>query len=129
MNYRNVYLRKDGRYEGRVFLDTLGSKRKYHAFFGKTHDEVIAKMKKYHIDLISKTQIRKTFTEVYDEWFGTVTIRIKESTAANYILKADKHILPFFGQKCICKKPMTIYMILSKENSRKISQIVILLTF
>ncbi|WP_443711940.1 site-specific integrase [Ruminococcus bicirculans (ex Wegman et al. 2014)] len=103
MNYRNVYLRKDGRYEGRVFLDTSGSKRKYHAFFGKTHDEVIAKMKKYHIDLISKTQIRKTFTEVYEEWFGTVTIRIKESTAANYILKADKHILPFFGQKCICK--------------------------
>ena len=50
MNYRNVYLRKDGRYEGRVFLDTSGSKRKYHAFFGKTHDEVIAKMKKYHID-------------------------------------------------------------------------------
>lgn len=103
MNYRNVYLRKDGRYEGRVFLDTSGSKRKYHAFFGKTQDEVIAKMKKYHIDLISKTQIRKTFTEVYEEWFGTVTIRIKESTAANYILKADKHILPFFGQKCICK--------------------------
>lgn len=103
MNYRNVYLRKDGRYEGRLFLDTSGSKRKYHAFFGKTHDEVIAKMKKYHIDLISKTQIRKTFTEVYEEWFGTVTIRIKESTAANYILKADKHILPFFGQKCICK--------------------------
>lgn len=97
MNYRNVYLRKDGRYEGRVFLDTSGSKRKYHAFFGKTHDEVIAKMKKYYIDLISKTQIRKTFTEVYEEWFGTVTIRIKESTAANYILKADKHILPFFG--------------------------------
>ncbi len=103
MNYRNVYLRKDGRYEGRVFLDTSGSKRKYHAFFGKTHDEVIAKMKKYQIDLISKTQIQKTFTEVYEEWFGTVTIRIKESTAANYILKADKHILPFFGQKCICK--------------------------
>lgn len=59
MNYRNVYLRKDRRYEGRVFLDTSGSKRKYHAFFGKTQDEVIAKMKKYHIDLISKTQIKK----------------------------------------------------------------------
>lgn len=35
MNYRNVYLRKDGRYEGRVFLDTSGSKRKYHAFSAK----------------------------------------------------------------------------------------------
>lgn len=35
MNYRNVYLRKDGRYEERVFLDTSGSKRKYHAFSAK----------------------------------------------------------------------------------------------
>lgn len=59
MNYRNVYLRKDGRYEGRVFLDTSGSKRKYHAFFGKTHDEVIAKMKKYQIDLILKHKYKK----------------------------------------------------------------------
>lgn len=54
MNYRNVYLRKDGRYEGRVFWDTSGSKRKYHAFFGKTHDEVIAKMKNITLILYLK---------------------------------------------------------------------------
>lgn len=54
MNYRNVYLRKDGRYEGRLFLDTSGSKRKYHAFFGKTHDEVIAKMKNITLILYLK---------------------------------------------------------------------------
>lgn len=103
MKCRNIYLRKDGRYEGRIFFDTSGTKRKYRSFFGKTHDEVVSKMKNYRIDLIPKKQTFKTFTEIYEEWFGTIAIRIKESTAANYTLKAEKHILPAFGQKCICK--------------------------
>ena len=39
---------------------------------------------------------KMTFGTVYAEWFYSVTYRVKESTAANYTNKADKHVLPTF---------------------------------
>ena len=39
---------------------------------------------------------KMTFGTVYAEWFYSVTYRVKESTAASYTHKADKHVLPTF---------------------------------
>ena len=41
----------------------------------------------------------KTVAELFQEWQHTSQHRMKESTAANYIMKANKHILPAFGDK------------------------------
>lgn len=122
MNKSNIYLRKDGRYEGRVFLDTSKGNRRYHAFFGKSPEEVSAKMTEYRQNISVNTDIHKTFSAVYSEWFRSVSIRIKESTAANYTLKADKHILPAFGKRDICSiSQELIYNFIKTKQNEKLS--------
>ena len=37
-----------------------------------------------------------TFGRAFSVWFQSISIRVKESTLANYQLKADKHILPVY---------------------------------
>jgi len=98
----NVYRRKDGRYEGRITLEKVNGKRKYKAFFGKSSDEVLKKMTAFHSATICCGSTEKTFSAVYAEWFCSILYRVKESTSANYTLKAYKHILPSFGNQNIC---------------------------
>lgn len=38
-----------------------------------------------------------TVKELFEEWLSAVRLKVKESTYANYRMKADKHILPEFG--------------------------------
>lgn len=97
----NIYQRKDGRYEGRITMEKVNGKRKYKAFFGRTSDEVMKKMTDFHAITTCKGSTKKLFSVVYSEWFNSVLYRVKESTAANYTLKADKHILPVFGNQNI----------------------------
>ena len=39
----------------------------------------------------------KTVRQIFSEWFHSVRHRVKESTAANYRMKAEKHVLPAFS--------------------------------
>lgn len=118
----NIYQRKDGRYEGRVTTGRIDGKRQYKAFFGQTVEVVKAKMTAFREQMMEPTEtvsLCKTFSEVFDEWFQTISIRVKESTLANYTLKADKHILPVYGEMGITEiQPSSIYkFIKSKQDS------------
>ncbi len=96
---KNIYFRTDGRFEGRITTGVVDGKRKYKAFFGKTEEEVAAKMAEYRekqTAIIAPRTSCLTFGAVHDEWFRSVSYRVKESTAANYTLKAEKHILPVY---------------------------------
>ena len=42
-----------------------------------------------------------TIEELFTEWHRTILHRVKESTAANYTMKANKHILPAFGKMMV----------------------------
>ena len=44
MNSYNIYRRKDGRWEGRIFESTSDGKRKYKSFFGASREIVVQKM-------------------------------------------------------------------------------------
>ena len=48
---KNIYKRKDGRYEGRIPIYNSDGSRKYKYFFGKTKEEVIEKITKYRESL------------------------------------------------------------------------------
>lgn len=128
-----VYQRKDGRYEGRITTEKINGKRRYKAFFGKTADEVTQKMSAFNITTHFEDKIEKTFSSVYAEWFDSVSYRIKESTAANYTLKADKHILPVFGSQNINGiSQISIYQFIRKKqdsglSNRYITDILILM--
>ena len=89
----SIYLRKDGRYEGRC-KDAKGNKMLY--FYGKSHDEVYSKMNTFW-ETQSYCQSNLTVKMLFEEWMETIKYRVKQSTLANYFGKAETHILPAFG--------------------------------
>ena len=96
MDGYNIYLRQDGRWEGRISQGKKeNGKRKFLYIFGKSREAVRNK-----IDELRKNSIRstsKTVDELFGEWYKSICYRVKESTLANYRTKALNHILPEFG--------------------------------
>ncbi len=129
----SIYKRKDGRYEGRIPVNSPDRSRKYKAFFGKSKEEVIEKMEEYRRLSINADQYHVSFRSAYDDWFQSVVYRIKKSTAANYTLKADKHILPYFADLMINDiSSSSVYQFIKDKqdkglSNRYISDILILM--
>lgn len=118
----NVYQRKDGRYEGRVTIGRSGGKRQYKAFFGRTPDDVFTKMTEFRAETIGTATVSKTFSEIFEEWFQSISIRVKESTLANYMLKAGKHILPVYASEDITNiKQSHIYQFIREKQDSGLS--------
>ena len=107
MNTGTVYKRKDGRWECRISMgkDDNG-KRVFKSFYGKNCEEAEYKA------MIAQGQAEEeyavtemTVRELVTEWLHVTASRIKESTAANYVMKAEKHLIPAFGEiKCCLLK-------------------------
>ncbi|WP_432650712.1 site-specific integrase [Huintestinicola sp.] len=94
----NIYHRKDGRYEGRISKGKSKSgKRRFQYVFGRSKEDVQEKISCILEKEISTGHCLKTISEIFDEWYQAIKHRVKESTAANYAMKAQKHILPVFG--------------------------------
>ena len=95
----NIYHRKDGRYEGRLSRGKRkNGRRRFLYFFGKTREDVERKMALASRTADSNSKCDLTIAEVFENWYQTIRNRIKESTAANYQMKAKKHIFPNFGE-------------------------------
>ncbi len=102
MSRSNAYHRKDGRWEGRIPQGKSDDgKQKFRYIFARSKEEVLQKMEEIYLRDRSAESCCKTLHTVFSEWFNLTKHRIKESTAANYAMKADKHILPVFGEKSI----------------------------
>ncbi len=121
----NIYRRKDGRFEGRISLFNPTGKRSYKAFYGKTADEVRMKMIQYRSLTMPPMAVgvgQKTFGSIYEDWFMTVSICVKESTMANYAMKAAKHILPAFRNTIVTEiSEMTIYKFIAEKQEAGLS--------
>ncbi len=90
----NIYKRRDGRWEGRYKVGTA----KYRSIYGKTYQEVKEKLHVLKAAPVPTNSSGKLMVnELFEEWFSAVKFKVKESTYANYRMKADKHILPEFG--------------------------------
>lgn len=91
----NIYKRKDGRWEGRYKVGAS----KYHSIYGKSYQSVKEKLTVLRVAPAPVNSSGKlTVKELFEEWLSAVRLRVKESTYANYRMKADKHILPEFGR-------------------------------
>lgn len=102
MSSTNAYHRKDGRWEGRIPRGKGDDgKRKFQYIFARTKQELLRKMEEICLINRPSASCQKTLHTIFSEWFGCAKHRIKESTAANYKMKADRHILPVFGEKPI----------------------------
>lgn len=100
MERLNIYHRKDGRWEGRISRGKhRNGKRKYQYIFARTKGEVVTRMAEIR-NLEQPTGVyNSSMTVLWNEWFRSIQHLVKESTAANYLMKAQKHILPIFGEK------------------------------
>lgn len=96
---RNIYKRKDGRWEGRVILGYDESKkRKYHSIYGKNYSEVKKKMQKYiekYGDVRGKGE---TISNILYFWLEHKRGDWKPSTYANYRKIIENHLLPYWSQ-------------------------------
>jgi integrase len=101
MTSYNIYHRQDGRYEGRISKGKCqNGRRKFQYFFGRSREEVMKKID----DSRGKADVNvcgKTLGQVFAEWFLRTKHKVKESTAAGYRMKADKHVLPSFSTRSI----------------------------
>lgn len=130
----NLYLRKDGRYELRIPNGKRNDgKRVFLYVLVRTKEQCIERVQALYQQNKPQGHCTLTVTELYNEWHRSILHRVKESTIANYTMKADKHILPAFGDMAISSITVNhIYdFIADKQNAgfspRYIADIVILM--
>ncbi len=117
----NIYHRKDGRWEGRIYGKNSEGKRKYQAFFGKTKEDVVEKIMQNFSFSSYKNCILK-FNEIFAEWVQSIRHRVKESTLANYMTKWEKHLTDKFGDLTITSiTPADIYEFIAEKQQAGLS--------
>lgn len=94
----NLYLRKDGRFESRIPNGKRSDgKRSFLYVLARTKEQCIERVQAICQKNRPHGTCNLTMTDLFYEWHHSILYRVKESTAANYIMKAEKHILPAFG--------------------------------
>lgn len=112
MNKGSIYQRKDGRWESRISIGKKeNGKRKYRSFYGKTREEAEYKLMLACQSIDDEYVLTEmTVGHLVKEWLYVISSRVKESTSANYRMKAYKHIIPAFGNiQCCFLKTKEIY--------------------
>ncbi|MBU5362860.1 site-specific integrase [Enterococcus raffinosus] len=95
----NIYLRKDGRWEGRYSKGRKSNgKIRYGYVYGKTYTEVRQKLFPLRIHYATIQQIQGNSSETFEEWVSYwlkhVQYEVKPSTFASYYYKIYKYVLP-----------------------------------
>lgn len=113
---KNIYLRNDGRWEGRFIKDRINGKPRYGYVFGKTYEDAERRLK----DAISenKTSARGndcSFVSLTNEWLLLRTPQLKASSVAKYTNMLNLYLLPFFGDKQISSISRADIVQLSRE--------------
>ena len=92
---RNIYKRKDDRWEARVCYP--GSK-KYKSVYGKTFKEAIAKQDKLRAEMKFPDKADHLISTLAECWLEDKKHTVKKSTFYAYLTKINKHILPYFSE-------------------------------
>ncbi|MBQ7674299.1 MAG: site-specific integrase [Alphaproteobacteria bacterium] len=93
-NGKNIYRRKDGRCEGRVYYNG----RKYKSVYGRTFKEVYEKMIKLRCEMNMPCKRDYYFNTLAGMWLEDRKCSVKSGTTVSYKTKLDKHILPYFKE-------------------------------
>lgn len=129
----NIYHRQDGRYEGRISKGKRqNGRRTFQYFFGRSREDVMKKIDNSRRS-VKANACNKTVGQVFSEWFLRTKHKVKESTAAGYRMKAEKHILPFFSARLIDEVTESdVYSFIEEKqkkglSNRYISDIIIMM--
>jgi len=124
MAIKNAYKRKDGRWEVRFYIRTEpDGKRKYRSVYGNTKEAAEAKAALFYFPDIDTSVTEMTVRELALEYMERKMARLKESTAANYLMKLEKHIIPTLGDiRCSEVKAGDIYAFIERKRRNKLSE-------
>ncbi|WP_083450396.1 tyrosine-type recombinase/integrase [Luteipulveratus mongoliensis] len=96
-----IYKRKDGRYEGRVWVTTVAGVRKRVSVFGKTRAEAYQKVVERIAGASAGERVPDRtwlLSEYVDYWLRDVAQTRKPNTYRQYALIARNHIRPLLGR-------------------------------
>ena len=91
---RNIYKRKDNRWEARVYF--AGSK-KYKAVYAKTYKEAARKQDKLRLEMGITNRKDYLIPTLAESWLEDKSFTVKEGTLHAYSCKLKNHILPYFS--------------------------------
>lgn len=95
---RNIYKRKDGRWEGRILYPRGYEKKGYMSFYGHTYKEVKEKMENCNLKLsVSADEITMTVGEAAEIWFCDNEYTWKDSTKCRYRYLIQHYVQPEWG--------------------------------
>lgn len=97
---KNIYLRKDGRWEGRFVKGREDGKTKYGYVFGNSYEEAELKLADAQ-EQFSSEKLIHTFETVSSEWLCVQRPQLKPSSIAKYSNILRLYLLPEFGNKDI----------------------------
>ena len=117
---RNIYKRKDGRWEGRYFkgYDKNG-KIKYGSVYADTYKQVREKLDlvKSKFKNTTNKHISVKFHTVCYEWLDYIKTTIKQSTYASYLTITNKYFIPYFGGFKLYELNKDCFDVLIKNNT------------
>ena len=99
---KNIYKRKDGRWEGRYIKNyDLSGKIRYGYVYGKTFREAREKQEKAQADLMNRpvaaTYGKQNLAVFCEEWLLLNRNRVKKSTYIKYRNTIQNYIVPHLG--------------------------------
>jgi integrase len=118
--------RADGRWEAKATLPSRNGSRRRQSVYGKTEEEVVAKLKKLQGDL-ERGQLpvdqRLTVGAYLDHWLTTVVAsRARCSTLAGYEVNVRRHIVPAIGSTPLARlRPSDVQRLLTLKGQEGLS--------
>ncbi len=134
MSRFNIYLRRDGRWEARIYDTFSEGSQKIRKYLYARNKEQCERLVRAYLQNERRSISRNcSFYTIYKAWKEDALHRVKASTLANYSMKAKKHILPYFGNFLISDiSQEDVYDFISQKlksglSSRYISDMIILI--
>ena len=98
---KNIYQRKDGRWEGRYSKGKIEEKTKYGYVFGKTYEETEKKLEAVLESVQSLGSSVTSFKNVASEWLRQQQPELKASSYSKYANMLRLYLNPRFGSAAI----------------------------
>ena len=113
---KNIYLRKDGRWEGRFIKERVDGKARYGYVFGKSYEEAEKKLDEAAAMTPSTGSIEEcTFSNLSAEYMDTMSPQLKASSKAKYSNLLDLYLIPRFGEQMVVNVSRSDVVLMSRE--------------
>ena len=98
---KNIYQRKDGRWEGRYIKSRNNGQSKYGYVFGKTYEEAEGKLDAALIQIQEDHSCSGSFESVAKDWLEAQKPELKVSSISKYNNILNTYLIPQYGPQSI----------------------------